>query len=67
MTYFPDLSPYEYNPDPSVGRRARGNRTAVTPPTGPALTLAYDQANRLTSYGTTACPVSTFLDTCTGI
>jgi RHS repeat-associated protein len=28
----------------------RGNRTNVTPPTGPAITLGYDQANRLTSY-----------------
>jgi RHS repeat-associated protein len=28
----------------------RGNRTNVTPPTGPAITLGYDQANRLISY-----------------
>lgn len=32
----------------------RGNRTKVTPPAGSATTLGYDQANRLTSYGTTA-------------
>jgi RHS repeat-associated protein len=28
----------------------RGNRTSVTPATGPVQTLAYDQANRLTRY-----------------
>jgi RHS repeat-associated protein len=33
---------------------ARGNRTSVTPPTGGAITLSYDQANRLTAYGATA-------------
>jgi RHS repeat-associated protein len=32
----------------------RGNRTRVTPATGGATTLAYDQANRLTSYGANA-------------
>lgn len=32
----------------------RGNRTTITPPTGSATTLGYDQANRLTSYGATA-------------
>jgi RHS repeat-associated protein len=30
---------------------ARGNRTQMTPPSGGATTLSYDQANRLTSYG----------------
>ena len=29
----------------------RGNRTAVTPSAGQAVTLTYDQANRLTNYG----------------
>jgi RHS repeat-associated protein len=39
---------YTYDP--------RGNRTAITPATGTATTLSYDQANRLTRYthGTTA-------------
>ncbi len=32
----------------------RGNRTTVTPPSGGATTLNYDQANRLTAYGTNA-------------
>ncbi|HVS04622.1 MAG TPA: RHS repeat-associated core domain-containing protein [Candidatus Dormibacteraeota bacterium] len=32
----------------------RGNRTRVTPPTGGATNLSYDQANRLTAYGQTA-------------
>jgi RHS repeat-associated protein len=32
----------------------RGNRTGVTPPSGPTTTLTYDQANRLTGYGTSA-------------
>jgi len=33
---------------------ARGNRITVTPPSGGATTLSYDQANRLTAYGSTA-------------
>jgi RHS repeat-associated protein len=33
---------------------SRGNRTKVTPPSGGATNLIYDQANRLTAYGTTA-------------
>ena len=33
---------------------ARGNRTTVTPPSGGATTLFYDQANRLTAYGSAA-------------
>jgi YD repeat-containing protein len=33
---------------------ARGNRTQVTPPVGGATTLSYDQANRLTAYGSAA-------------
>lgn len=33
---------------------SRGNRTTVTPSGGPTTTLAYDQANRLTGYGSTA-------------
>ncbi len=33
---------------------ARGNRTKMTPPSGAATTLTYDQANRLTGYGTGA-------------
>jgi RHS repeat-associated protein len=32
----------------------QGNRTASTPAGGAATTLGYDQANRLTNYGTTA-------------
>jgi len=31
-----------------------GNRTTVSPPAAPATTLAYDQADRLTSFGTSA-------------
>ncbi|MEA2635502.1 MAG: hypothetical protein QOH92_2269 [Chloroflexota bacterium] len=31
----------------------RGNRTQITPPSGGATTLSYDQANRLTAYGST--------------
>lgn len=38
----------------TYGYDTRGNRTSVTPPGGPAVALGYDQANRLTSYGTTA-------------
>jgi RHS repeat-associated protein len=34
----------------SFGYNNRGDRTAVTPPTGSAASLGYDQANRLTSY-----------------
>lgn len=33
---------------------AQGNRTSIVPLTGTAMTLGYDQANRLTAYGTTA-------------
>lgn len=33
------------------GYDARGNRTSVTPPSGAATSLSYDQANRLVSYG----------------
>jgi RHS repeat-associated protein len=33
---------------------ARGNRTTVTPPTGAATNLSYDQANRLTAFGSIA-------------
>ena len=32
----------------------RGNRVTVTPPSGGPTTLAYDQANRLVGYGSTA-------------
>jgi YD repeat-containing protein len=32
---------------------SRGNRTSITPAGGSTTTLTYDQANRLTSYGTT--------------
>jgi RHS repeat-associated protein len=32
----------------------RGNRTKVTQPTGSATNLSYDQANRLTAYGSSA-------------
>ncbi len=32
----------------------RGNRTKVTPASGGATTLSYDQANRLTAFGTSA-------------
>jgi RHS repeat-associated protein len=38
----------------TYGYDSRGNRTTATPPSGPVTTLGYDQANRLTSYGTTA-------------
>jgi RHS repeat-associated protein len=33
---------------------ARGNRTTVTPPSGGATNLSYDQASRLTAYGSIA-------------
>jgi RHS repeat-associated protein len=33
---------------------AQGNRTSIVPVTGAATTLGYDQANRLTAYGTAA-------------
>lgn len=33
---------------------SRGNRTALAPPTGPATTLGWDQANRLKTFGATA-------------
>ena len=33
---------------------ARGNRIQFTPPSGGATTLSYDQANRLTAYGSSA-------------
>jgi RHS repeat-associated protein len=33
---------------------ARGNRITVTPPSGGATSLSYDQANRLTAYGSIA-------------
>jgi YD repeat-containing protein len=33
---------------------SRGNLLTWTPPSGPAFTYAYDQANRLTAYGSTA-------------
>jgi RHS repeat-associated protein len=44
----PTAATYTYN--------ARGDRTGVTPPTGSASTLGYDQANRLTTFteGTTS-------------
>jgi RHS repeat-associated protein len=32
----------------------QGNRTTITPSGGTSMTLSYDQANRLTAYGTTA-------------
>lgn len=38
----------------TFGYDTRGNRTSVTPPGGAATNLSYDQANRLTAYGTTA-------------
>jgi RHS repeat-associated protein len=38
----------------NYGYDAQGNRISSTPPTGTASTLGYDQANRLTSYGSTA-------------
>lgn len=37
----------------SLGYDQQGNRTSVQPLTGATTTLGYDQANRLTSYGTT--------------
>ncbi|HEY3567277.1 MAG TPA: DUF6531 domain-containing protein [Thermoanaerobaculia bacterium] len=37
----------------SYGYDAQGNRTSVLPRTGSAVTLLYDQANRLTGYGGT--------------
>ena len=36
----------------TFGYDTRGNRTTITPPTGPATTLTYDQANRLTAHST---------------
>jgi len=41
-------------PATTYAYNARGDRTSVTPPGGTATTLTYDQANRLTAYGTTA-------------
>ena len=38
----------------TYGYDTRGNRTTVTPPTGGPTTLTYDQANRLTGYGSSA-------------
>jgi RHS repeat-associated protein len=38
----------------SFGYDQRGNRTSVAPPTGPAVALGYDQANRLVGYGPSA-------------
>jgi len=38
----------------TYGYDSRGNRTSVTLPTGATTTLAYDQANRLTGYGSSA-------------
>ena len=38
----------------SYGYDSQGNRTSVTPAGKPTTTLTYDQANRLTAYGTTA-------------
>jgi RHS repeat-associated protein len=38
----------------SYGHDPQGNLTSVLPVTGTATTLGYDQANRLTAYGTTA-------------
>lgn len=35
----------------TYGYDSDGNRTSTTPSTGPATSLTYDQANRLTSYG----------------
>jgi RHS repeat-associated protein len=40
----PAIATYTYD--------TRGNRTSVTPATGSSVTLAYDQANRLKTYGT---------------
>ena len=36
----------------TYGYDTRGNRTTITPPAGGPTTLTYDQANRLTAYGT---------------
>lgn len=41
----PAQTSYAYDP--------QGNRTGILPVTGAATTLGYDQANRLTAYGTT--------------
>jgi RHS repeat-associated protein len=38
----------------SYGYDAQGNRTSILPPGQPTIQLAYDQANRLSGYGTTA-------------
>jgi RHS repeat-associated protein len=38
----------------TFGFDARGNRVTQTPPSGPAITFGYDQANRLTAYGSSA-------------
>jgi RHS repeat-associated protein len=35
----------------TYGFDPRGNRVSATPPSGPALSYAYDQANRLTGFG----------------
>lgn len=42
----PGATTYTYDP--------RGNRTSATPAAGGAVTLSYDQGNRLTGYGTSA-------------
>jgi RHS repeat-associated protein len=38
----------------NYGYDAQGDRISITPPTGTASALGYDQANRLISYGSTA-------------
>jgi RHS repeat-associated protein len=38
----------------SYGYDRNGNRTSITPPGQPAITLSYNQAGQLTAYGTTA-------------
>lgn len=38
----------------TYGYDKRGNRTSMTPPSGSPTTLSYDQANRLTAYGSDA-------------
>src|SRR5487761_273357 len=38
----------------TYGYDSQGNRVSITPSSGPATTLKYDQANRLISYGTIA-------------